>query len=137
VINFNTGYYKKGHLILRRRKIVRRYLRSWFWLDLIATFPYGWFIAATTDITLDDIEMSGQQTKGWTMPASLYFLRLMKIIRFLRILRLIRMFKLRGLVQRFEEYFFSDKFTMVTDLLKLVAFVLFVVHWTGCIFFFI
>lgn len=53
-INFNTGYYKKGHLVLRRRKIVRRYLRTWFFLDLLATFPYSWFIRVSNDITDED-----------------------------------------------------------------------------------
>jgi hypothetical protein len=44
VINFNTGYYKRGNLIMRRRKIIRKYLKTWFALDLLATMPYSWFI---------------------------------------------------------------------------------------------
>lgn len=51
VININTGYYKKGHLCLRRRKIIRRYLRTWFVLDVIAGFPYSWFMTMADDIS--------------------------------------------------------------------------------------
>lgn len=46
MINLNTGYYKKGHLIMRRSKIIRRYLKTWFVLDLIAAFPYSWIVEA-------------------------------------------------------------------------------------------
>lgn len=30
--------------MMRRRRIRRRYLRTWFVIDLIATFPYSWFL---------------------------------------------------------------------------------------------
>lgn len=39
-INFNTGYYSKGLLVMERRRIVINYLKGWFWIDLIASFPY-------------------------------------------------------------------------------------------------
>lgn len=28
---------------MRRGPIIRHYLRTWFLIDLIATFPYSWF----------------------------------------------------------------------------------------------
>jgi hyperpolarization activated cyclic nucleotide-gated potassium channel 2 len=44
LINFNTGYYKNGVLIMNRKLIVINYMKSWFWMDLIATFPYVYVI---------------------------------------------------------------------------------------------
>ena len=30
---------------MKRGPIIRHYLRTWFLLDLVATFPYSWFVA--------------------------------------------------------------------------------------------
>jgi len=43
VLNFYTGYYKKGALIMKRRKSMCRYLKTWFILDFVSAFPYAWF----------------------------------------------------------------------------------------------
>lgn len=43
-IAFNTGYYKNGVLIMNRKMIVISYLKSWFLIDLVATFPYAYVI---------------------------------------------------------------------------------------------
>lgn len=43
-INFNTGFYRKGVVVMKRREIVFNYLRTWFILDFLASFPYSWFI---------------------------------------------------------------------------------------------
>ncbi len=43
VVTFNTGFYKKGYLVMKRREIVINYLKTWFLIDLIASFPYTWF----------------------------------------------------------------------------------------------
>ncbi len=44
-LNFFTGYWDRGILIMKRDVIIRHYLRSWFIFDLIASFPYEWIIA--------------------------------------------------------------------------------------------
>lgn len=44
LLNFNTGYIdKEGMLVLTRRKLIINYLKCWFWLDLLATFPFDIF----------------------------------------------------------------------------------------------
>jgi hypothetical protein len=49
VINFNTSFYSNGKLlflnyigvlIVDRSRIVKKYLRAWFWIDLFSTIPY-------------------------------------------------------------------------------------------------
>jgi len=44
VLNFATGYYKKGHVVMKRGVIIKHYLRTWFIIDLLASFPYAWVI---------------------------------------------------------------------------------------------
>lgn len=39
-LNFNTSYYFNGNPIFNRNKIALNYLKFWFWIDLIASFPY-------------------------------------------------------------------------------------------------
>lgn len=43
-LNFVTGYYKKGNVIMKRGPIFKHYLRTWFFLDFIATVPITWFL---------------------------------------------------------------------------------------------
>lgn len=42
VINFNAGFYEKGVLVMQRKSIVINYLKTWFILDFLASFPYSW-----------------------------------------------------------------------------------------------
>jgi len=42
LFSFNTGFYKKGYLIMKRRDIIINYVKTWFLMDLLASFPYSW-----------------------------------------------------------------------------------------------
>jgi CRP-like cAMP-binding protein len=51
VLTFFTGYYEKddmrqSHMVFSKKRIAKRYLEGWFWLDLIAVFPvnYLWYL---------------------------------------------------------------------------------------------
>ncbi len=41
---FNTGFYRDGAIIMIRKEIMVDYLKTWFMVDLICTFPYTWAI---------------------------------------------------------------------------------------------
>ena len=96
MVNLYTGYYKKGTLIMKRRHIMCRYLKTWFIVDFIASFPYTWVIDFDSyydeDGNINRSDAVAHQTSQ--------LLRLLKIIRFVRIIRLIRLFKLRKLVNK-------------------------------------
>ncbi len=55
-LNMYTGYYKKGILVMRRRHVMWRYIKTWFFLDLIATFPYSWLLSEATHSDVDALE---------------------------------------------------------------------------------
>ena len=44
LIAFNTGFYKNGILVMNRKLVVIHYIKTWFLLDLVATFPYNYLI---------------------------------------------------------------------------------------------
>ena len=44
MFNFNTGFYEKGALVMQRKHIVINYLKTWFMIDLLASFPYSWIV---------------------------------------------------------------------------------------------
>jgi voltage-gated potassium channel len=41
LVQFNTGFYRLGRTVNRRSSVALRYLRSWFFLDLLAALPLG------------------------------------------------------------------------------------------------
>jgi hypothetical protein len=49
VVTFNTGFYKKGYLVMKRKDIILNYVKTWFFLDLLASFPYSWVITGDED----------------------------------------------------------------------------------------
>jgi hypothetical protein len=51
VITFNTGFYKKGYLVMKRKDIIKNYAKTWFFIDLVATFPYSWVMNVNADET--------------------------------------------------------------------------------------
>jgi len=42
IVTFNTGFYKKGYLVMKRKEIIKNYIKTWFILDILASFPYSW-----------------------------------------------------------------------------------------------
>jgi len=39
LLNFNTAFFYRGNLVRSRRLIAKRYLKFWFWVDLLGSFP--------------------------------------------------------------------------------------------------
>ena len=39
ILNFNTGFYERGDLVTKRKKIALHYLKSWFAIDFVSVFP--------------------------------------------------------------------------------------------------
>jgi hypothetical protein len=114
-----TGYYKKGNLVMKRGPIMRRYLRTWFIFDIIATLPYTWFIK-DRDVDYwpdDDFDETAELNKAMVGTMHSYLqtdklvstlgdfdlaqtMRLLKLTRCVRVIKLNQVFKLRKLVYR-------------------------------------
>jgi hypothetical protein len=80
-LSFNTGFFKlRDHLVvMNRRRIARRYLRTWFLVDLAASLPYGLVFASTSSplplniLSLLRILRLGRLLRGLRTYASLYY----------------------------------------------------------------
>ena len=48
---------------MKRRHIMCRYLKTWFALDLLASFPYAWVIGDLTHYDLIDDEIIAYRDK--------------------------------------------------------------------------
>jgi hypothetical protein len=107
VLNFFTGVEVEGKIEFNQLTIAKRYVKGWFWVDIVSAFP--WF-------TVEDI--------------SLNYTRL---FRLLRLLRLLRMFKLSRIMHRLEMALSIR--SSVAGLSKFVFAAFGVMHWMSCIFF--
>ena len=130
LVSFNTGFYVKGELILNRTAIVKDYLKFWFWVDIIASLPYSWFVGTgfygSETSTTDQAAMKAPKV-----------LRIIRIFRFLKILRLLRLAKLKKILMKIEDYIASNTLANIFVFAKLISSILFIAHWTACIWFYI
>lgn len=134
-INFFSIYVRaSGAIVTNRRQIVRRYLKTWFALDLIASIPY----------TLLDLWVFDQDS---TQPRLNSFIRILRLPRMYKLLRLVRVLKsLKGfqgtgesLLERIQEYLQVNSRKRHVGLYKLGQFftmVLVVAHITACLWYF-
>lgn len=110
ILNFFTGYFVDGTLVMKQDMILWHYARTWMVLDLVATFP--WFALSNFSGTL---------------------LRWLKVGRILRMLRLLRLAKLNHLMQQIEDIFYTTNLVVVVKLLKIICGITLFCHWCACV----
>jgi hypothetical protein len=49
LVNFFTAYYEKGILITSRKKIIIRYLKTWFLVDLFSSIPFSFIVLGMSE----------------------------------------------------------------------------------------
>jgi hypothetical protein len=79
VFNFNRAYVdKKGEIVTHRGQIAKKYIKSWFFLDLVSFFPF--FIFSNINSKL-----------GITI--GLKTLKILKVLNIVRLIRLVKIIK--------------------------------------------
>jgi len=122
LLNFNTAFYFEGELVRDRKSITSHYLRSWFWIDFIATFPLEFIISGLEDKDSDD------GPNG----------RIIKALAYVKLVRLIRVLKLNKFLKKVEEYIGdSALLNGIVGVFKLSMVIFFLAHWAACIWYFI
>ena len=124
-MTFNTAVYYKGKLQVNRSKIVSLYLKFWFWMDMMASFPYTWAVVGP----LQDDTSSSTLAPG--------LLRIARIVRFSRLLRIVRITKLKRFFMKFEDYIASNVLSGVFLFMRLLFAIFFIAHWIACWWYFI
>jgi CRP-like cAMP-binding protein len=131
LINFNSAVeLADGSLVTSRRQIVVKYLRSWFFLDLLACLPFSVM----------------EEAFGWDKQdnSASDYNSMIRLIRLPRLYRLIRIARICKLVRHSRESEVMEKFQDLLQLnrgvMRIVSFaltILVIVHIVGCLWFFL
>ncbi|KDO33653.1 hypothetical protein SPRG_19268 [Saprolegnia parasitica CBS 223.65] len=134
LLTFRTAYVDEdGQIEATPRRIATRYLRWWFWIDFVSTFPFA--------LIADTATSTGASSGNGTLSAvggstqSYYNLKLIRLVRLTRLLKLMRLLKLNRSVTSIENML--DLNPAVLSLVKLLIQVCFIAHWSSCAFFFV
>jgi len=120
VLSFMTGYVTmNGFIEMRVWKVAKRYMRSWFLLD-VAIVGVDWI-----EVGLKSSQSEGDGGYARLGRAS----RTFRIIRMVRLLRLVRMKEVFALI---TERFNSERLIIVADITKLIVVILAVAHFIAC-----
>lgn len=117
LISFLRGVTDRGAVHMRPTYVARKYLRSWFFLDLFVVVT-DWILLLSKG--LDDMEL-------------LRVLRGRVFFRFLRIVRLLRIIKVadQSSVLRLKEAVLNDHNKAVSSVLQLLFLVVMINHYVG------
>lgn len=118
VLNFLTGFYHNGLLIMRQRAIIKHYLLGWFFIDFTSTVPW---------------EALLRPLGGESATEASFMLKLAKVGKLMRVLRLLRVLKLKSLLERVEDMFSSYIVLFTLSITKTVAVYCLFCHWTACV----
>ena len=122
-LNFITSYRCGDSLVTRPRKIALHYLRGYFFIDLIATIPFGYILTSSS------LSVANKLGKLGRLP------KLVKFVRAARLLKLLRVYRLHDFIMKLEvEYNIHHGYSRM---IKIVTLILLVTHMVGCFWFLI
>jgi hyperpolarization activated cyclic nucleotide-gated potassium channel 1 len=126
-LNIFSAYYKpNGELEARFNKVSLSYLKFWFWIDLVGSFPFSLVMYANEGQNSSDGRANGF-VRVMRLP------RLYKITSVFRLAKVSRIYKGNSFFEMLKEYF--TKSTRLFRLFKLILIMLIVVHFSGCFWF--
>ncbi|XP_014679893.1 PREDICTED: potassium/sodium hyperpolarization-activated cyclic nucleotide-gated channel 2-like [Priapulus caudatus] len=130
VVNFRTGIIAQDNaeqIILNPREIARRYLRSWFCLDLVSSIPmdYIFLIFNSTEGNKRNVDENFQILHAGRA------LRILRLAKLLSLLRLLRLSRLVRYVSQWEE--FLNMANIFVRIFNLISMMLLIGHWSGCL----
>ena len=117
-LNFCTGFYYHGNIVLRKRVIAYRYIKTTFWFDVIATVPWDYLLISTG---------------GAEDSAKVH--RLLKAARLTRSVRLLRLFKLQKLAKNLslkEVMLSHHQASVLREAFMIFLFLSYFIHVVAC-----
>ena len=123
LLSFHTSFYQDGTLIFRHKAIAIDYLKGWFIVDIIASFPYQWTSSYAS---------SSPDTDDKYYPRS-PFSEPLNLLRFVNLLQGVRVFKLIRIMEKLMVYMdFKPLINGVISLIKLFLMIFYLSHWCAC-----
>lgn len=114
VLNFRLAYFESTGgrtLVTDLKKIAHRYLKGWFWVDLVSIIPF---------------EVIGLVVGSDVVSR----LKILRILRLLRLFKLIKILRSAAILRRWQSRV-GIKYSIMS-LAKYMTFIVFVAHWMGC-----
>jgi hypothetical protein len=129
-LNFRTGIVEDNEILIDARAIRKKYLRGWFPLDLISTFPFDIAVTAYTKTYLDS---NGQNEPNFSQSTS--FLRYLRLTKLFQLLRLLRVSRISRYMQQWDEMFNLPYDSAIIYMRMIAAFLwlLLYAHVSACI----
>jgi len=109
-----VGYIDKGDLIMDPRKIAKKYVKTWFWIDMLIITP-DWVLTIT----------SSNSSSGSSI-------RLLRIMRITRAIRLVRLAKMQWLLTLIDAKLESEYSTIVANIIKMICILVGISHFIAC-----
>jgi len=125
LFNFNTGFHKKGVLIMKRRQIATHYVHTWLAFD-VTVILIDWALSLTNTL-LDE------SNAGYLQP-----LRSARYLRVFRSVRILRVMKSRKMNVRLENWvigFGQQNLVLAFNVLRMLLSILLTAHLLACTWF--
>ena len=130
-MNFNSGFLKKGAVVMNRYLVAKHYLKTWFFIDLVSSFPYDWILNGSI------FEQGSNEHSQKNMAKATKLLRVIRISRLFRIIRLIKLMKVKFYLYKIEDYLNSEFSGKIISSFRIMTVVFLIAHWNACIWHFI
>eukprot|EP01084_Bolivina_argentea_P011041 20633_1 len=125
-LNYHTAYfdqYDNLQLVTNKKYICKRYLSTWFFIDLITCIPF--------EIVLVDEDYTADHAHPVKILKGLRYFRFLRIIKILRFFKMIRMF------DSFIRQFMIREVIVFVKLFKIIFGMLLFAHFSGCLWWFV
>jgi len=120
VFSFFVGHHTAGRLEMRMRKVAKRYLRTWFVMDVIIV-TIDWVV--NLQILEGSVNLFGIARLG----------KAFRVARVLRMFKLLRMLKVMSLAAEFSEMLRSETLLTIFDIVKVTILIAMVNHCIACV----
>ena len=115
-LNFRTGFFKEGIFITDRKVIAKRYVSTWFGLDLLTSIPFKHIVF-----------IFANSTGG---AAWLKFPKALRFFRYARVLKMFRILKMFKVISRWEDE--AQYLSSILGIGKLIFVIYFICHLSAC-----
>ncbi|KAI0984507.1 hypothetical protein GJ496_008305 [Pomphorhynchus laevis] len=127
IINFRTGIIVNNYvdeIILNPKQIAKHYLKGWFLVDLVSSFPIDYIFIL--------LENKGS---GYHLARTGRAIKAIRLFRLLSLLRLLRVSRLVRYASQWEEEFrsFFSVATIAMRIFNLIGIIVLIAHWNGCL----
>ena len=117
-VQFRSAFYDDKELIIDTRMIAARYMRTWFFIDVISCLPINY-------VQLIIQHLQEGSTSGNSSEAKLF-----KIFRLLRLAKLLRLARLQRLLERLKDEY--EGLAQFLEMSKITMTIFYVAHFVAC-----